>query len=476
MIFFLVHLLVRRLVRIVAGGSAAAALEVENAVLRHELGVLRRSVKRPELRRRDRLVLAAASGLLPRERWSVFVVSPQTLLRWQRELVRRKWTYRRRPAGRPPLDPELRELVLRLARERALPDPRPGREVLRAVRRDRSLRRRSGDRDTASGATGERRRRTLCPHRPQRVPRPPADRRSPPPRTGPPRLPGALQRREASPVARPRCPGRSAARGARLAAAGGAPAGCARRADPRVPRRCRVSSHAARELASFLVARNPQADSRLPYLVRLPLGDGLVLKARAPWPATARVYCHRFEEPWPEDADIVDEALALVCRRRGPAVDLVLDRPRQARSQFVFTQVKGREAIFWQTQKTARAANPGGRIPRRRALAEPVTITVDTRERYPYRFTHQGADTVRATVAAGDYAIHAADGRLLAAVERKSLDNLASTLSDGTLAFQLQRLAELPLAPIVFADTRRHAEDWTHRFLTTALTDTAEPN
>jgi putative transposase len=45
------------------------------------------------------------------------VVSPQTLLRWQRELVRRKWTYRRRPAGRPPLDPELRELVLRLARE-----------------------------------------------------------------------------------------------------------------------------------------------------------------------------------------------------------------------------------------------------------------------------------------------------------------------------------------------------------------------
>src|SRR5215207_6295708 len=117
MIFFLVHLLVHRLVRIVAGGSAAAALEVENAVLRHELGVLRRSVKRPELRRRDRLVLAAASGLLPRERWSVFVVSPQTLLRWQRELVRRKWTYRRRPAGRPPLDPELRELVLRLARE-----------------------------------------------------------------------------------------------------------------------------------------------------------------------------------------------------------------------------------------------------------------------------------------------------------------------------------------------------------------------
>jgi hypothetical protein len=119
----------------------------------------------------------------------------------------------------------------------------------------------------------------------------------------------------------------------------------------------------------FLVARNPQPDSRLPYLVRLPLEHGLVLKARAPWPATARVYCHRLEEPWPEDADIVDEALVLVGRRRGPAVDLVLDRPRQARSQFVFTEVKAREAIFWQTQKTARAANPGGRVPRRRTLA-----------------------------------------------------------------------------------------------------------
>jgi hypothetical protein len=108
----------------------------------------------------------------------------------------------------------------------------------------------------------------------------------------------------------------------------------------------------------FLVARNPQPESRLPYLVRLPLGDGVMLKARAPWPATARVYCHRSEEPWPEDAEIVDEALVLVCRRRGPAVDLVLDRPRQARSQFVFTEVKGREAIFWPTVSPTKAPAP----------------------------------------------------------------------------------------------------------------------
>jgi hypothetical protein len=116
-VFFLVHLLIRRFARLVAGGGAAAALEVENAVLRHQLSVLRRSAKRPELRRRDRVVLAAASALLPRGQWSVFVVSPQTLLRWQRELMRRKWTYRHRRAGRPPLDLEHRELILRLARE-----------------------------------------------------------------------------------------------------------------------------------------------------------------------------------------------------------------------------------------------------------------------------------------------------------------------------------------------------------------------
>jgi hypothetical protein len=151
---------------------------------------------------------------------------------------------------------------------------------------------------------------------------------------------------------------------------------------------------------AFLVARNPEADSRLPYLLRLPLEDGLVLKAREPWPATARVYCHLFDEAWPENAEIVEQTPVRLCRRRGAAIDLVLDRPRLARSQFVFTQVKGREAIFWQTQKTARAANPGGRIPRRQTLAGAITITVDTRERYPYRFAQQAAETVRETVPA----------------------------------------------------------------------------
>jgi putative transposase len=116
-LLFLVFLAMRRLVRVFAGSSSVAVLELENAVLRHQLTVLQRTAKRPPLRRRDRLLLAAAGGLLPRDRWSVLLVSPQTLLRWHRELVRRKWSYRLRWPGRPPLDPAVRALVVRLARE-----------------------------------------------------------------------------------------------------------------------------------------------------------------------------------------------------------------------------------------------------------------------------------------------------------------------------------------------------------------------
>jgi hypothetical protein len=83
------------------------------------------------------------------------------------------------------------------------------------------------------------------------------------------------------------------------------------------------------------IRANPDADSKLPYLVLLPLGDGIVLKARESWPATARVYCHRVEGAWPTEAEIIEETRVRLCRRRGVAIDLALDRPRLARSQFV---------------------------------------------------------------------------------------------------------------------------------------------
>jgi putative transposase len=90
--------------------------ELEIIVLRHELAILRRTTRRPAITAVDRVLLAVASRLLPRARWRSFIVTPATLLRWHRRLVARRWTYTR-PVGRPPLRREIRDLVLRLARE-----------------------------------------------------------------------------------------------------------------------------------------------------------------------------------------------------------------------------------------------------------------------------------------------------------------------------------------------------------------------
>lgn len=96
------------------------AKEVEILVLRHELAVLGRHVARPEFEPADRVVLAALSRILPRARWPVFSVQPETLLRWHRRLVARRWSYGAR-RGRPPKRAEIRELVpAPSARERDL--------------------------------------------------------------------------------------------------------------------------------------------------------------------------------------------------------------------------------------------------------------------------------------------------------------------------------------------------------------------
>jgi putative transposase len=90
--------------------------ELEIAVLRHELAILRRQAKRPAMTAVDRLFLAAASRVLPRSHWRSFIITPETLLRWHRRLVAKRWTYGRR-VGRPPKSRELRDVVRRLARE-----------------------------------------------------------------------------------------------------------------------------------------------------------------------------------------------------------------------------------------------------------------------------------------------------------------------------------------------------------------------
>jgi hypothetical protein len=260
----------------------------------------------------------------------------------------------------------------------------------------------------------------------------------------------------------------------------------------------------------FEVARNPDPASRLPYLIRLPLpGGDVVLKAREPWPRTGAVYCHPADGEWPGQAELVERVPVRSCRRRGGAIDLVLDRPREHRSQLVYTRVRGRQVIFWQSPRTARAARPGVRVPGRRAAGlRRLTILVDTRERYPWRFGRQQAVTTeRRALPAGDYAVEDPDGELVAVVERKTLADLAGSLVDGSLGYLLAELATLPRAavvvedrygavfklehvqpgfvadllgalavrypavPVVFCDTRPLAQEWAYRFLGAAVAE-----
>lgn len=116
MLLSLLYMAVRVLFRFAPAGDERDR-EAEILVLRHQVKVLQRKAGRPRLSRLDKLFLAAASRILPKERWSSFIVTPATLLRWHRELVRRKWTYRTTRCGRPRVDPEVYALVVRMARE-----------------------------------------------------------------------------------------------------------------------------------------------------------------------------------------------------------------------------------------------------------------------------------------------------------------------------------------------------------------------
>jgi putative transposase len=91
--------------------------ELEILVLRHELAILRRQAGRPRFAPSDRLLLAALSRVAPRRSWGAFPVRPETLLRWHRSLIARGWTYPHRRPGRPPIGRQVRELIVRLARE-----------------------------------------------------------------------------------------------------------------------------------------------------------------------------------------------------------------------------------------------------------------------------------------------------------------------------------------------------------------------
>src|SRR5437762_4682686 len=102
----------RRVLGVLGCGATQDADEVEIAVLRHQLAVLRRQVSRPRYTPADRMLLAALAKLLPRDRWAAFLVTPSTLVRWHRELIARRWTYPHTGRQHRGLDEEIVALVV----------------------------------------------------------------------------------------------------------------------------------------------------------------------------------------------------------------------------------------------------------------------------------------------------------------------------------------------------------------------------
>lgn len=181
---------------------------------------------------------------------------------------------------------------------------------------------------------------------------------------------------------------------------------------PAGPLACHPGSGGRLNDVELLIARNPDPDSRLRYLLLLPLAGGMVFRTSGIWPRTQALYCYLVSaDEWPEDPDIVERAGLRSCVRRGAAIDLVLDRGRENRSQIVFTKARGRDAVFWQSPRTRKQARPNVTTPTARAAGIPeLEIAVDSHERYAYRFSGQQVSTVKRALPCGDYGLVPANG------------------------------------------------------------------
>lgn len=199
----------------------------------------------------------------------------------------------------------------------------------------------------------------------------------------------------------------------------------------------------------FVIAKNPIEGSRLPYLLRLPLAPRpLILAARADWPVEKDVYCYELTD-WPADAEVLACVPVVSCQRRGAAVELVLDRAQRRRSMFVWTMSKqGKRLVFWRSERSMRSTRPGVRAPHARGLDGAMTVVIDTRERYPWRFATNPVTTERRRLPVGDYGVFDGD-ELAAVVERKKLQEFVGAAVSGQLALAMAELAAMPRAAVV---------------------------
>lgn len=199
--------------------------------------------------------------------------------------------------------------------------------------------------------------------------------------------------------------------------------------------------------AAFRIGRRA-GPTRLPIVVELPLPGGpLVLATREPWPVAKDLFCSELAA-WPADAEELERVPVASCRRVGASVQLVLDRGQRRRSLFVWTTKRGRPIVFWRSERSMRATRPGVRAPTARGLDGPLEVVVDLRERYAWRFADLPVTVERRRLPVGDYAAFV-DGRLVAVVERKRLEEFAGAAVQGRLQLQLAELATMPRAAVV---------------------------
>ena len=237
--------------------------------------------------------------------------------------------------------------------------------------------------------------------------------------------------------------------------------------------------------------------------MRLPLGGGIVFRTSGTWPRTKALYCYPAPaQEWPADPDIVERVGLRSCVRRGAAIDLVLDRGRENRSQLVFTTARGRDAVFWQSPRTRKQARPNVGVPTARAAGsrtgdrgrQPRALPLPVRRpaghhqpgaarrrlrRHPRRTARRLGGTQVPGRPGGQPDQRQAplrpgrDGRAASRRGRGRGPLLGDLQADRVRpALVADGLAEVqvrcPNVPIVFCETRQLAQEWTYRFLAAA--------